>query len=97
MPIDLTRDRIDEKLDRLTYTKGLRIKTDVAEFLAGTTYLFTADEIIPRIDTAGSAVMVESVLSEHSVFSHEKKNGKIYWYVAEEDLEEALEIAEEIH
>lgn len=97
MPIDLTRDQVSEKLDRLTYVKGLRIRTDVAEFLAGTTYLFTADEIVPRIDTAANAVMVESVLSEHTVFSHEKQDGKIYWYVAEENLDEALQIAEEVH
>ena len=97
MPIDLKRDRVSEKLDRLTYTKGLRIRTDVAEFLADTTYLFTADEIVPRIDTAANAVMVESVLSEHSVFSHETKDDKIYWYVDDKDLDEALEIAEELH
>lgn len=97
MPIDLKRDRISKKLDRLTYVKGLRIKSDVAEFLSETNYSFTADELVPRIDTAASAVMVESVLSEHTVFSYEKKSGKIHWYIKNKNLDEALEIAEETH
>lgn len=94
MPIDLKRDNIDGKLSRLTYSKGLKIKRDVADFLSGHTKAFSADEIVARIDVAANAVMVESVLSSHDIFSYGEKDGTLYWYVKDENLEEALEVAE---
>lgn len=93
MPIDLKRGNVDEKLSRLNYTKGLEIKRDVAEFLAGHTRAFSADEIVARIDVAANALMVESVLSHHEIFSYGEKEGKLYWYIEDRNLEDALEVA----
>lgn len=97
MPIDLNRGDVDGKLGRLTYGKGLKIKTEVAGFLAehSPNHLFSADVIVARVEVAANPIMVESVLSHHpDVFSHQKRDGKLYWYVSEGDLEKALEIAE---
>jgi hypothetical protein len=95
MPIDLTRDNVEQKLDRLNYSKGLSIRKEVAEFLAGQTQAFKADEIVARIDTAANAIMVEAVLGHHSIFNHEIKDGDIYWYINDKDVDKAVEIAQD--
>lgn len=95
MPVDLTRDNVEDRLDQLGYSEGLDIKKDVAGLLAEQPYAFKADTIVARIDTATNAVEVESVLSHHpDVFSYSKEDGGIYWYVDDEDLDQALEAAE---
>lgn len=96
MPIDLKRKKVSDKLDRLSYHKGVRIKQEVADFLAGSTHAFCADTIAARIDTGANPIMIESVLSHHTdVFSYGKKDGKIYWYVSEKDILDAVEMAED--
>lgn len=96
MPVDLTRDNVESRLNRLGYGKGLDIKTDVAGFLAEQPYAFKSDTIVARIDTATNAVEVEAVLSHHpDVFSYSKEDDGIYWYVDDKNLEQALEVAEE--
>lgn len=93
MPINLNRENVSSKLDRLSYSKGLNIKRDVAGYLAGHTQAFTADEIVPRIDTAAQPVMVEHILSHHNIFSYGQEDNKIYWYVEDEDVDEASKVA----
>lgn len=91
MPIDLKRRKIENKLNRLTYRKGLNIKEDTEEFLAKSVCGFTADEIVAKIDTAANAVAVESVLSRHpDLFEYAKKDGKIYWYMTDENADDVL-------
>lgn len=93
MPINLKRQSISSKLERVSYSKGLKIKRDVAGYLSSHTQAFTADEIVPRIDTAAHPVMVEHVLSHHNIFTYGKKDGKIYWYIEDEDVDKASKIA----
>lgn len=91
MPIDLKRQNIEGKLARLTYRKGMNIKKDVQEFLAKSVYGFTADEIVARVNTAANPIAVESVLSRHpDLFEYAKKDGKIYWYMTDENADDVL-------
>jgi hypothetical protein len=94
MPIDLKRDNVEKKLERLTYSKGLKIKREVAGFLASQGQAFRADEIVARIDTAANAIMVEAVLGHHEVFSYKIDDEKVYWYIEDSKLDEALEMSQ---
>lgn len=96
MPIDLTRGNVEEKLDQLNGEKRQKIRRQTAELLASHSpaYVWSADEIVARIDVAAHPVMVESVLSRNSnVFSYKEEDEKIYWHVTNEDCERALQVA----
>lgn len=90
MPIDLSRNKIEEKLSRLTYYKGKNLEEDLLRFLTENSHAFTADELVARIETAGNPIMLESVLTENALFSHQIKDDKVYWYVHSDDIDKAL-------
>lgn len=93
MPIRMNRTAdFESQLERLNYAKGVNLKEDAVTYLyTHPNHFFSADEMLPRLDTAASAVQLESVLSNNPhLFKYGKKDGQLYWQLVDSSVVESL-------
>lgn len=77
----------------LSTRRVLKSRGTLQTFWLVTPERFSADEIVGRMDVTANALMAESFLSHHEIFSYGKKGAKLYWYIEDGNLEDASEVA----